>query len=134
MFTGFEPMQVQQYTKVKAAFPHSNIQCVVRLKLRLVRTLKLLLKHICSLSCYLNVSPSFLLQRLHALGGELADSSQKVTHLVASKVTRTVKFLTAMSVVKHIVTPEWLEESWRSQKFVGMFASHPSFFLSNCVL
>uniref|UniRef100_A0AAX7VU66 PAX-interacting protein 1 n=1 Tax=Astatotilapia calliptera TaxID=8154 RepID=A0AAX7VU66_ASTCA len=71
MFTGFEPMQVQQYTK-----------------------------------------------RLHALGGELADSSQKVTHLVASKVTRTVKFLTAMSVVKHIVTPEWLEESWRSQKFV----------------
>uniref|UniRef100_A0A3Q4MHA2 PAX-interacting protein 1 n=1 Tax=Neolamprologus brichardi TaxID=32507 RepID=A0A3Q4MHA2_NEOBR len=61
MFTGFEPMQVQQYTK-----------------------------------------------RLHALGGELADSSQKVTHLVASKVTRTVKFLTAMSVVKHIVTPECL--------------------------
>ncbi|XP_070774743.1 PAX-interacting protein 1 [Enoplosus armatus] len=71
MFTGFEPTQVQQYTK-----------------------------------------------RLHALGGEVADSSQKVTHLVASKVTRTVKFLTAMSVVKHIVSPEWLEESWRSQKFV----------------
>ncbi|XP_030608412.1 PAX-interacting protein 1 isoform X1 [Archocentrus centrarchus] len=71
MFTGFEPMQVQQYTK-----------------------------------------------RLHALGGEVADNSQKVTHLVASKVTRTVKFLTAMSVVKHIVSPDWLEESWRSQKFV----------------
>ncbi|TKS80443.1 PAX-interacting protein 1 PAX transactivation activation domain-interacting protein [Collichthys lucidus] len=71
MFTGFEPTQVQQYTK-----------------------------------------------RLHALGGEVADSSQKVTHLVASKVTRTVKFLTAMSVVKHIISPEWLEESWRSQKFV----------------
>ncbi|KAG7221040.1 hypothetical protein INR49_031211 [Caranx melampygus] len=71
LFTGFEPAQVQQYTK-----------------------------------------------RLHALGGEVADNSQKVTHLVASKVTRTVKFLTAMSVVKHIVSPEWLEESWRSQKFV----------------
>lgn len=71
VFTGFEPMQVQQYTK-----------------------------------------------RLHALGGEVADNSQKVTHLVASKVTRTVKFLTAMSVVKHIVSPDWLEESWRSQKFV----------------
>ncbi|XP_034039105.1 PAX-interacting protein 1 isoform X2 [Thalassophryne amazonica] len=55
---------------------------------------------------------------LHALGGEVTDSSQNVTHLVASKVTRTVKFLTAMSVVQHIVTPEWLEESWRSQKFV----------------
>lgn len=60
------------------------------------------------------------LQRLHALGGEVADSGQKVTHLVASKVTRTVKFLTAMSVVKHIISPEWLEESWKSQKFVGM--------------
>nr|XP_046263839.1 PAX-interacting protein 1 isoform X2 [Scatophagus argus] len=71
MFTGFEPTQVQQYTK-----------------------------------------------RLHALGGEVADSSQKVTHLVASKVTRTIKFLTAMSVVKHIVSPEWLEESWRNQMFI----------------
>lgn len=49
----------------------------------------------------------------------MADSTQKCTHLVANKVTRTVKFLTAVSVVKHIVTPEWLEESWKSQKFVG---------------
>lgn len=62
----------------------------------------------------------FFLQRLYALGGEVADSVQKVTHLIASKVTRTVKFLTAMSVVKHIVNPDWLEESWRSQTFVGM--------------
>lgn len=60
-----------------------------------------------------------LSQWLHALGGEIADSNQKVTHLVATKVTRTVKFLAAMSVVKHIVRPEWLEESWRSQRFVG---------------
>ncbi|XP_067330565.1 PAX-interacting protein 1 isoform X2 [Channa argus] len=58
------------------------------------------------------------IKRLHALGGEVADSSQKITHLVASKVTRTIKFLTAISVVKHIVGPGWLEESWRSQKFV----------------
>uniref|UniRef100_A0A1A8C8X4 PAX-interacting protein 1 n=5 Tax=Nothobranchius TaxID=28779 RepID=A0A1A8C8X4_NOTKA len=71
MFTGFEPMQVQQYTK-----------------------------------------------RLYALGGDVADSSQKATHLMATKVTRTIKFLTAMSRVKYIITPEWLEESWRSQKFV----------------
>ncbi|KAG7266794.1 hypothetical protein CRUP_034609 [Coryphaenoides rupestris] len=70
-FTGFEPIQVQQYIK-----------------------------------------------RVHTLGGELSDSAQKVTHLVAGRVTRTVKFLASMSVVKHIVTPEWLEESWRSQKFV----------------
>uniref|UniRef100_A0A674E407 PAX-interacting protein 1 n=1 Tax=Salmo trutta TaxID=8032 RepID=A0A674E407_SALTR len=58
------------------------------------------------------------MKRLHNLGGEVAESAQKCTHLVANKVTRTVKFLTAMSIVKHIVTPEWLEESWKSQKFV----------------
>lgn len=71
-FTGFEPAQVQQFTK-----------------------------------------------RLQALGGEVAAPSQRVTHLVAGKVTRTVKFLTSMSVVKHIVSPDWLEESWRKQKFLG---------------
>ncbi|KTF93275.1 hypothetical protein cypCar_00005236 [Cyprinus carpio] len=71
LFTGFEPLQAQQYIK-----------------------------------------------KLYDLGGEVADSAQKCTHLVANKVTRTVKFLTAVSVVKHIVTPEWLEESWKSQKFV----------------
>ncbi|TSN21218.1 PAX-interacting protein 1 [Bagarius yarrelli] len=70
-FTGFEPVQVQQFIK-----------------------------------------------RLYELGGEVAESVQKCTHLVAGKVIRTVKFLTAISVVKHIVTPEWLQESWKSQKFV----------------
>ncbi|XP_060729385.1 PAX-interacting protein 1 isoform X2 [Tachysurus vachellii] len=70
-FTGFEPVQTQQYIK-----------------------------------------------RLYELGGEVAESVQKCTHLVASKVIRTVKFLTAISVVKHIVTPEWLQESWNCQKFV----------------
>lgn len=57
-------------------------------------------------------------KRLHALGGEVSDSTQKTTHLVAGRVTRTVKFLTAMSLVKHVVKPEWLEESARIQKFV----------------
>ncbi|KAI1902018.1 hypothetical protein AGOR_G00040390 [Albula goreensis] len=58
------------------------------------------------------------IKKLYDLGGEVAENAQKCTHLVANKVTRTVKFLTAMSVVKHIVTPDWLEESWKSQKFV----------------
>ncbi|XP_057587442.1 PAX-interacting protein 1 isoform X2 [Hippopotamus amphibius kiboko] len=71
LFTGFEPVQVQQYIK-----------------------------------------------KLYILGGEVTESAQKCTHLIASKVTRTVKFLTAVSVVKHIVTPEWLEESFRCQKFI----------------
>ncbi|KAE8595680.1 hypothetical protein XENTR_v10015841 [Xenopus tropicalis] len=71
MFTGFDPLQVQQYIK-----------------------------------------------KLYILGGEVADSAQKCTHLLANKVTRTVKFLTAISVAKHIVTPEWLDESFKSQKFI----------------
>ncbi|ELW69778.1 PAX-interacting protein 1 [Tupaia chinensis] len=57
-------------------------------------------------------------QKLYILGGEVAESAQKCTHLIASKVTRTVKFLTAISVVKHIVTPEWLEECFKCQKFI----------------
>ncbi|XP_069770891.1 PAX-interacting protein 1 isoform X2 [Narcine bancroftii] len=58
------------------------------------------------------------IKKLYVLGGEVAESAQKCTHLVANKVTRTVKFLTAISTVNHIVTPEWLEESFKSQKFV----------------
>ncbi|XP_060681119.1 PAX-interacting protein 1 [Hemiscyllium ocellatum] len=58
------------------------------------------------------------IKKLYVLGGEVAESAQKCTHLVANKVTRTVKFLTAISIVNHIVTPEWLEESFKSQKFI----------------
>ncbi|XP_029444318.1 PAX-interacting protein 1 [Rhinatrema bivittatum] len=58
------------------------------------------------------------IKKLYFLGGEVAESALKCTHLVASKVTRTVKFLTAISIAKHIVTPEWLDESFKCQKFV----------------
>ncbi|KAF6086529.1 PAX interacting protein 1 [Phyllostomus discolor] len=58
------------------------------------------------------------IKKLYILGGDVAESVPKCTHLIASKVTRTVKFLTAVSVVKHIVTPEWLDESFRCQKFI----------------
>ncbi|CAH2282019.1 PAX-interacting 1 [Pelobates cultripes] len=58
------------------------------------------------------------IKKLYILGGEVAESAQKCTHLVASKVTRTVKFLTAISIAKHIVTQEWLDESFKCQKFV----------------
>lgn len=71
LFTGFEPVQVQQYIK-----------------------------------------------KLYILGGEVAESTKKCTHLIASKVTRTVKFLTAISVVKHIVTPDWLEDCFKRQTFI----------------
>ncbi|XP_065772879.1 LOW QUALITY PROTEIN: PAX-interacting protein 1-like [Muntiacus reevesi] len=58
------------------------------------------------------------IKMLHILGGEAAKSAKKCTHLIASKVKRTVKFLMAVSMVKHIVTPEWLEECFKCQKFI----------------
>ena len=62
-------------------------------------------------------------QKLHILGREVAETAQKCTHLIASKVKRTVKFLMAVSVVKHIVTPEWLEECFKCQKFTSKWPS-----------
>ena len=42
-----------------------------------------------------------------------------VTHLVSRGIARTVKFLSAISVVRHVVTPEWLEQSAMENKFLG---------------
>lgn len=42
-----------------------------------------------------------------------------VTHLVARTIARTVKFLSALNVVKHIVTAEWIEQSALENKFLG---------------
>ncbi|XP_026575675.1 PAX-interacting protein 1 isoform X1 [Pseudonaja textilis] len=58
------------------------------------------------------------IKKVYILGGNITESAQKCTHVIASKVTRTVKFLTAVSVAKHIVIPEWLEECFKSQKFI----------------
>ncbi|XP_075924649.1 PAX-interacting protein 1 isoform X2 [Petromyzon marinus] len=58
------------------------------------------------------------MKKLYFLGGEVAESVHKCTHLVANKVTRTVKFLTAISVVKNIVMPNWLEDSAKQQRFL----------------
>lgn len=162
IFTGFEPTQVQQYTKVncrfflqftvnyflggsgdKRLYLGQDIGCPSRqlaAPCRLPFGGKQIFARVANPEPSLGISagakttePLFrartytsnrcrrpLPQRLHALGGEVAEGGLKVTHLVASKVKRTVKFLAAMSVAKHVVTPEWLEESWRTQKFVGM--------------
>jgi PAX-interacting protein 1 len=40
------------------------------------------------------------------------------THLVANNVLRTVKFLTALGVVRHIVTSDWVEQSSLANQFL----------------
>ena len=43
----------------------------------------------------------------------------ETTHLVANSVLRTVKFLTAVSIVQHVVTSEWIDRSSASNRFLG---------------
>ena len=43
------------------------------------------------------------------------------THLVAKSVARTVKFLTGLSVVKHVVSIDWLERSVQEGRFLGEY-------------
>ena len=52
------------------------------------------------------------------LGGVMTDRAGECTHIVATRITRTVKFLCGISVCEHVVTPEWVEESERRMRFV----------------
>ena len=57
------------------------------------------------------------------LGGHVVSTATRTcTHLLANRVSRTVKFLTALSVVKHVVTPAWVEACVKEEKFIGKFA------------
>ena len=51
-------------------------------------------------------------------GGRLTDIGRECTHIVFPRVTRTVKFLSGISVCHHIVTPEWVEECGRVGRLV----------------
>ncbi|XP_033638672.1 PAX-interacting protein 1-like isoform X1 [Asterias rubens] len=59
-----------------------------------------------------------LVKKLEKLGGHVTDCIGACTHLVSSKVTRTVKFLSGVSVCRFIVTPMWIEESYKSRWFL----------------
>ncbi|XP_038053452.1 PAX-interacting protein 1-like isoform X2 [Patiria miniata] len=59
-----------------------------------------------------------LIKKLEKLGGRTADTMASCTHLITNKVTRTVKFLSGVSVCRFIVTPMWIEESYKSRWFL----------------
>lgn len=59
-----------------------------------------------------------LRQNVVKLKGELAKGVNDCTHLVAPKITRTVKFLSAVSVCKFLVAPSWVDESFEGKSFL----------------
>ena len=48
----------------------------------------------------------------------MTETPQTCSHIVASRVTRTIKFLTGISVCDHIVTPQWVEQSLTAGHFL----------------
>ncbi|GBP00594.1 PAX-interacting protein 1 [Eumeta japonica] len=51
------------------------------------------------------------------LGGIVVTSAKEASHLVMEKLVRTCKLVACLVTVKHLVTPEWLYESQRLNKF-----------------
>ncbi|XP_034827605.1 PAX-interacting protein 1 isoform X2 [Maniola hyperantus] len=51
------------------------------------------------------------------LGGLVVTSASEATHLVMEKLVRTCKLVSCLVTVKHLLTPEWILESQRANKF-----------------
>ncbi|CAH2093665.1 unnamed protein product [Euphydryas editha] len=51
------------------------------------------------------------------LGGLVVTSAAEATHLVMEKLVRTCKLVSCLITVKHLLTPEWIMESQRLNKF-----------------
>ncbi|XP_072934281.1 uncharacterized protein Ptip [Epargyreus clarus] len=51
------------------------------------------------------------------LGGLVVTSAAEATHLIMEKLVRTAKLVTCLTTVKHLLTPEWVLESQRLNKF-----------------
>ncbi|XP_052739023.1 PAX-interacting protein 1 [Bicyclus anynana] len=51
------------------------------------------------------------------LGGLIVTSAAEATHLVMEKLVRTCKLVSCLVTVKHLLTPDWILESQRANKF-----------------
>ena len=54
------------------------------------------------------------------MGGEIVDDPHQATHLITTELQRTVKLLTAISKVPHIVTRRWLQDSRKAGSFIEL--------------
>lgn len=71
----------------------------------------------CRVTVYYTLSLS-ILQIVVRLGGVITEKGRECSHLVTPRITRTVKFLSSISVCSCIVTPKWVEECGRRRTFV----------------
>jgi hypothetical protein len=62
-------------------------------------------------------------QIVQRLGGRLVTNPSECTHLVTERIARTQKFMCAFNAVAHILTPNWVLESGKQNKFMPE-ASH----------
>ena len=58
---------------------------------------------------------------LKAMGAEVTSQAKHATHLIMPKMCRTISFLCAMSYVKWILKPEWITDSHKEKKLIGMY-------------
>lgn len=58
-----------------------------------------------------------LVQIVVRLGGVVTDNAHDCTHIVTPRVARTIKFLSGISVCRHVAIPRWVEESGKQGKF-----------------
>ena len=49
----------------------------------------------------------------------MVENPKFCTHLVAQSFSRTMKFFVAINVCHYIVTKQWVEESFQSNKFLS---------------
>ena len=57
----------------------------------------------------------------------VTDSPKACTHIVTSRIARTIKFLSGISVCHYVVTPKWVEESRKA----GIFRDEEQFALQD---
>lgn len=80
-----------------------------------------------TLDCILIENLLFLLQIIIRLGGVITTNPRECTHIVTSRIARTIKFLSGISVCGYVVTPKWVEESGN----VGIFRDEEEFVLQD---
>ncbi|GAB6029827.1 PAX-interacting protein 1 [Chamberlinius hualienensis] len=59
-----------------------------------------------------------LSRKVLELGGLIAKNYKECTHLVTDTVCRTVKFMCALNVCKHVVSKSWILESAKENRFI----------------